>query len=432
MPMSQGRSEISMVSTPQARVEWTTSGPQDLYLLYDQAEYLQSSTPDGWWQRTLALDPYHWFRLSGAADTSSWEAICGILREPSRPAFTLPELVVALFLAQTDQPNTLTHRQLFRWVISALPSVRACLPPGSLEAGWEEVSGDTLEQCLPIIINVLLQHEPQVLWVLPDGVWLQVLAYLGDRLWRFPPNLTRAIGYAAATCRDGQGATDTESEGLDGHPSSFDASTAIGYLSAMRFWRYPWPTIRGLPIQTGALDFLPLWHQVLIIMDPDAPAISDMQFAWLCDGTVGAPSDGPFDCLTITGYERDAVAGSVTSWQERIVALRQEAARGTCRPYGCWEVVCDADWPVFSTYNVATMRVVAGPQGCWVRLVPAHVSWGSVLWWQPRRRPLMYLGLALQEALTSIPVLAFHATFWQLWRDLRCEGRPTGEALRIT
>jgi hypothetical protein len=186
MLMNQGLSESSIVATPQARVEWTTSGPRDLYLLYDQAHYLEASTPDGLWQRTLTLDPYHWFRLSGTADTSPWEAIRMVLREPNRPAFTLPALLVALFLSRAAQPDTVEQRHLFHWVAFALPQVRTRLPAGSLQAGWNELSIDILDACLPVIINVLLEDDPEIPWVFSDGDWLQVLDYLGDYLWRFP------------------------------------------------------------------------------------------------------------------------------------------------------------------------------------------------------------------------------------------------------
>lgn len=429
MSMNHGLSENSMVATPQARVEWTTHGPRDMYLLYDQAHYSEGSTPVGWWQRTLALDPYHWFRLSGTPDISPWEAVCSIMREPDRPAFTLPALLVALFLARAARPNTLAQRQLFRWVAFALPQLRARLPTGSLQVGWNELSTETLDHSMPTIINVLLENEPAVPWVLSDGDWLRVLDHLGNYLWRFPTHTIREMSTDAAKQIDQCARAEEEAGALNRHASQLPPVTAIGYLSALRFWRDPWPTIRGLSIGTSMLEFLPLWHQVLLMMAPDAPAISHTDLAWLCDETLGTPSDAPFDHLIVAGQHSDTLGQSTTDWQARITELRQEAARGTWRPRGCWEVPCAAHWPVFSTYNVARMRVVAGPHGCWVRLIPVEEHWGSVLWWRPQPRVPTWWSLALGEACSSVSLLAFHATFWQLWRDIRVEGHPAGQPL---
>lgn len=425
MLINQGLSGSSMVVTPQARIEWIADGPRDMYLLYDQAHYIESSTPEGW-QRTLALDPYHWMRLSGASNIAPSEALYTILQQPNRPTFSLPSLTVALFLARAVQPDTLEQRQLFRWVASAIPHVRLCLPAGSLQAGWNDVAGDTVEHALPTLISGLLQHDSQVPWVLSDGAWLQILDHLSDNLWKFPPYSMRAIGLAVATVPE-----DHAAHVIDQHPGRLDAVTALGYLSAIRFWREPWPTIRGLPIRTSMLEFLSLWHQALVITDPNAPEITDTQLAWLCDGMVGGPSDSPFDHLIIAIEECEPWDASPPEWEEAIATLRQEMARGIQQPGGSWEVQQTTQWPALSAYHVATMRLVAGPQGYWVRLIPADECWGSVLWWQPDPLPPACWSLAFGESLTSVPLMALHATFWQIWRNLQVDGCPSSEAIRI-
>lgn len=416
----------SIIATPHACLEWTTTGPRDIYLLYDQAYYSQSSTSDGWWQRSLALDPYHSLRLSGSADTSPWDAMHAILRQPHRPAISLPALIVALFLARSDDPNTAEQRHLFRWVAAAIPELRTGIPGGSLQAEWDKIPVNNFEHLVPIIINVLLQYDQKVPWALSDSVWLQTLDHLGNALWRFPPYTTREITASAATHLEQMASADEESELSYLHIRRRGRWSAIGYLSAIRFWREPWPTIRKLPIQLPMLEFLELWHQALVIMHPEAPAISDTNFSWLCNGMIGGANDGPFDSLFVDNPDIEAFGRSAVEWQQQIAMLKQEAARGTCRPRGCWEVAISSRWPILSAYSVATMRVVAGSKGCWVRLIPAGTSWGSVLWWRPEKCPPTCWALALDEALSSVQVLALHETLWQMWRDLRVNGYLTG------
>lgn len=424
MLMNQELPVSSRIVTPQACLEWTTAGPQDIYLFYDQAHYRQSSTSDGWWQRTLALDSYHWLRLSGAADTSPWEAIRALLQQPNRSHLSLPALVVALFLARSIHPDTWEQRYLFRWVLSALPEVRTSIPAGSFYAGWVNISTDTWDPVIQIVINVLLQHDPEVPWALPDGEWLQLLDQLAEALWCFLPNTTRGITHVVATHLEQLARSDQKPARTAQHAARMARWSAIGDLSAIRFWHEPWPTIRGLPIQSSILDFLQLWYQALVIMHPDAPPISATHFSWLCHGRIGAPDDGPFNSLLAARANIEGLGLSATEWQQRIVVLKQEAARGTCRPSGCWEVSISSQWPILSAYGVATMQVVVGPKGCWVRLIPAEASWGSVLWWRPEKGPPTCWALALGEALSSVPALALHETFWQMWRELRIYGRP--------
>lgn len=432
MSMNHDLPARSRITTPRARLEWTTMGSEDIYLLYDHADYRQSSTSDGWWHRTLALDAYNVLSLSGTADSSPWEALRTILHHPNRPPIALPALVVAMFLTRAANPDTWEQRYLLRWVLASIPEWYTSIPAGSFHAGWDEVSDTAQHHFLHLFINVLLQFDPQVPWVLPDGVWFQALDQLGEFLWSFLLYPTRMITADAARHLEQVGHANDDSARTSGYTEDTARWSVIGNLSAIRFWREPWPTLRGLPIQSSILDFLQIWKQALVIMHPDAPPISDTQFSWLCDGRIGAPDDGPFDSLVVASPNIDGLGHSVTEWQKQIVMFKQEAARGTCRPSGCWAVAVSSEWPVLSAYGVATMQIVSGPKGYWVRLIPAGTSWGSVVWWLPEKRPLTSLALALGKALDSVQVLALHATLWQIWRHLRVEGRPTSEAQHVT
>lgn len=414
----------SIVTTPQASLEWTSTGPRHMYFLYDQARYMQSSTSDGWWQRTLALDPFHWIRLRGSSNTTPLDALQTILANQDRPPIVFPALLVALFLAHSPHPDTVEQRQVFRWVAHVIPELLARIPSGSLQAGWEEMSSDRLEHMLIPTINVILDQEDQVPWVFPDGIWVQVLDHLADVMWRFPPKATRRIASASATQLEQIGIEEEESGLADRHASTDAGWSVIGYLSAIRFWRSPWPTIRGLSVQASMLEFLQIWQQALVIMHPDAPAITDTNLTWLCDGTLGAPYDGPFDSLLVASADIARLGISTTEMQERIVRLQQEAARGICRPSGRWDVRLSSNWPILLAYGVTSMSLVAGPKGLWVRLIPAQQSWGSVLWWRPQKQAPTCWSLVLGSALTSIQILALHETMWQVWRDLRVCGQP--------
>lgn len=424
MSLSQDLPVRSRITTSHAQLEWTTMGSADIYLLYDHADYHQASTPDGWWHRTLALDAYNVLSLSGTVDTSPWEALRGILQHPHRPPIALPALVVAMFLTRSADPNTWEQRYLFRWVLASIPEWSTSIPAGLFQAGWDEVSDTALHHFLDLFMNVLLQFDPQVPWALSDGVWCQALDQLGEFLWSFLSYPTRMITAEAARHLEQVAQAYADSARTDGQTEDRARWSVIGDLSAIRFWREPWPTLRGLPIQSSIMDFLQIWKQALVIMHPDAPPISDTQFSWLCDGRIGAPDDGPFDSLVVASPNIDGLGHSATEWQQRIVMFKQEAARGKCRPSGCWEVTVSSEWPVLSAYGVANMQIVAGPKGCWVRLIPAGTSWGSVVWWLPEKRPLTSWALALGKALSSVQVLALHATLWQIWCHLRLNGLP--------
>lgn len=381
MSMNQDLRVSSRINTPHARLEWTTFGSEDIYLLYAHANYRQLSTSDGWWHRTLALDAYNVLSLSGTAETSPWEALRAILQHPTRPPIALPALVVAMFLTHAANPDTWEQRYLFRWVLASIPAWSTSLPSGSFHAGWDEVSDTALHHFLDIFINVQLQFDPQVPWVLPDGVWFQALDHLGEFLWSFLRYPTRVMTTDAARHLEQMAQENDDSVRTSGDAEDTARWAVIGDLSAIRFWREPWPTIRGLPIHASVLDFRQLWQQALVIMYPDAPPISDMQFSWLCDGTIGAPDDAPFDSLVVARPNIDGLSISATEWQQRIAMLKQEAGRGTYRPNGCWEVpISSPEWPVLSAYGVASVQIVAGPKGCWVRLIPAGTGWGSVMW----------------------------------------------------
>jgi hypothetical protein len=380
--------------------------------------------PDGWWQRTLALDPTHWLRLSGSKETSRWNAFRAILMQSDRPPLPLPVLFATLFLTHSTQPDTLEHRHVFGWVTSAIPELYARIPLDSLCVGWDELTPDEVDHLIPVVIDILLDYNYAVPWSVQDGLWVQVFDRLANFLWRLPPEFIREIVAVASTQIEQVAIKDQESGIMERPANNLSGWLVLGYFAAIRFWRDSWPNVRNLRIQTSMRDVPQLWQQALVIMHPDAPLIADTDLIWLCDSTVGAPYDGPFDSLCAARLHTARLDFSPSGWQERIARLEQDAAQGRYQPSGCWNMLVAAHWPVLSGNNIATMRVVAGPEGCWVRLIPANPSWGSVLWWRPQMYPPSCWSFAFGEALTSIHILALHETLWYLWRNLRVCGRP--------
>lgn len=415
MSLSQGMQGSTIIATADACVEWATPISQAWYLRSSQVRYRESSTPDGWWQRTFVLDPTHWLCLSGRPYTTPTDAFRTILMQPDRPPIPLSLLVITMFLAATPHPDRVEQQQALAWVISAFPQVLHRLAVVSPVAGWEDLSRPLLDDLSPLVIDALLDPSSLMRWNFHDGVWADVFADVADTLWQFPSNAVRQI-VTDAVARH-------ESQRMNRYAPS-DGWTVLGALSAMRFWHEPWPTIRGLPVQTSLRDLLHLWQQALIMMHPAAPAITDAQIAWLCDGTVGGPYDGPFVRLRAASPDRVACGRSPGEWQEYITHLRNETAQGAYDSTGCWEVVVSSAWPILVAFGVRTIRVMAGRDGCWVRLIPAERSWGSVLWWCPRKHPPAYWPMAFGQPVTSTQILAFHATLWQVWRNLRVDGCP--------
>jgi hypothetical protein len=432
MSMNQEPLERSIITIPEARLEWTTTGKWDMYLLYDQADYSQSSTSDGWWHRTLMLHPHHWLRLSGVGTIEPWYALQFILAQPHHPPIAFPPLLVALFLAHSPNPAALGQRQAFQWVAYAVREMLPVLSTPGPEAEWNEVLPHQLDQLSTAILNALLHPVPILPWPQSDGVKVQVLTRIADILWIFPPTLTRQISEVVGAYfqqrleGDGQWLEDEESSFEDDDPISITRWSLLGNLGTMRFWREPWPTLRGLSIQAPMHEILFTWYQALVIMHPDAPIIDDTDLTWLCDGVLGAPYDAPFSRLFAACAAIETLNISVTGLYERILVVQQEAAQGSYLPRGRWELLVPAEWPVFWSYGAAIVRLIVGEDGCWVRLIPAQSSWGCVLWWRPHSDPPTCWTLAFADDVTSLCLLGLHATLWSLWRDLRVHGQPIG------
>jgi hypothetical protein len=429
MSMNQEPLERSIITTPEARLEWTTTGKWDMYLLYDQAHYSQLSTSDGWWHRTLVLHPHHWLRLSGSGMIEPWKALESILSQPDRSSIMLPPLLVALFLAHSTNPEAVEQRQLFQWTAYAVREVLPLLPVSNREAGWHHALPDQLDHLSTAILDALLNEDLKLPWPLIDGIEAQILTHMADVFWTFPPALTRRIPQIAASyfeqcLEDGQEWLEDEDSNLENDGSiSITPWSLLGNLGAMRFWRQPWPSIRGLSIQAPMREILFIWYQALIIMHPDAPIIDNGDLTWLCDGVLGGTYDGPFDTLYAFSAHIEALSVPLVEKQAGIAALEQESTNGTFLPSGRWELAMSSNWPIRWTFGIATSRLVAGPDGVWVRLVPAQQSWGSVLWWRPHRHPPACWSIALGGSLNSVQILALHESLWHQWRDLRVYGR---------
>lgn len=414
----------------QARLEIPETGRIELYLGYEYAEYQQEDTPDGWWHRTLTLHPHHWLRLSGDRTIEPWNAFQSILANPDRSPIPLPPLLVALFLAQSPDPNVSEQRQVFQWVAYAVRELLAILPLSARHAGWNEIASDQLDDLAMAILDALLHQKPTLPWPQLDGVEVQILSQMADILWAFPPTLTRQIPQVAAMYfeqrleDDRRGVEDEDLLLEDEDPISITRWSLLGNLAAIRFWRTPLPTIRGLSVQAPMHEILFIWYQALVIMHPDAPIIDDADLAWLCDGVLGALYDAPFSQLLAAQPVIDTLNIPVTESQKRIAALQQNVAQGMCLPEGRWEIPVSNDWLVVRVYGAAAVRLVAGPDGCWVRLIPAQWGWGSVLWWRPQSKPPTCWTLAFGDDLASPYLLSLHEALWEVWRDLCLHGRP--------
>lgn len=428
---------IITLSAPQARLEMTETDRIELYLGYEYAEYLQGELPDGWWYRMLALHPYHWLRLSGAITIEPWDAFQTILANPERSPIPLPSLLVALFLAHSPHPNASEQRQVFQWVAYAVREMLPALHATAHQTGTTEVISDQLDQLGTTIIDALLHEAPSVPWPKSDKAEAQVLIRMAELLWSFPPALTRQIPQAAATyleqCLEiDQQWLDDEDDSLDDDAASSESDDPIsitpwsllGNLSALRFWRKPGPTIRGLSVQAPMREILFTWYQALVIMHPDAPIIDDADLMWLCDETLGLPYDAPFGHVLAACSVIETLNIPSTELQQRIVSLQEEAMQGTYSPGGHWDITIPTTWSEVRTYSVTTMRLVVEPNGFWIRLMPSQWSWGSVLWWRPQSAPPTCWALAFGNDLTSPCLLTLHEALWELWRDFNVYGRP--------
>ena len=428
---------VITLSAPLARLEMSKTKRIELYLGYEYAEYVQVETADGWWHRTLALHPDHWLRLSGAATIDPWNALQLILAQPDRSPIPLPPLLVALFLSLSAHPSASEQRQLFQWVAYAVREMLPVLPVSGREAGWNTVSDDQIDELVTSILTALLPQAATIPWPQRDGVEVQALVQLANMLWTFPPTLTRQIPEVANAyfqqrlvadqqwLEDDDGILQNEDASLeDDDPISITRWSLLGNLGAMQFWRTPWPLIRRLSVQAPMHELLFTWYQALVIMHPDAPIIDDADLAWLCDGTLGAPYDAPFGHLLAACTVIETLNIPVTSLYERIAALQQDAGQGRYLPDGRWELPVPAAWPVVWAYGAAKVRLIASSDGCWVRLMPAQWSWGSVLWWRPHSDPPTCWTLAFSDDATSLCLVGLHTALWELWRDLRVDGQP--------
>lgn len=419
---------VITLSTSEARLEMPETKRIELYLGYEYAEYIQGKTADGWWHRTLSLNPHHWLRLSGSATMEPWHALQSILAQPDRLPIALPPLLVALFLARSSNPGVSEQRQLFQSVAYAIREAQTVLPLTARQPGLHTMESHELDQLCMVILDALLQQASTVPWPHSDGGIVQVLAHMADVLWTFPPALTRKIPEVAAGYferrlqADQQWLDDEDTSFEDDDPVSITRWSLLGSFGAMRFWRTPWPTIRGLSLQAPMHEMLFTWYQALVIMHPDAPTIDDVDLAWLCDGMLGAPYDAPFGQLLAACSVIETLNLSLTDLHKRIAVLEQEVAQGTHMPDKRWELSVSTNWTVVKMYGAATVRLVVGAHGCWVRLIPAQWSWGSVLWWRPQSDPPTCWVLAFDDDLKSPCLLTLHEVLWELWRDLHLYG----------
>lgn len=415
---------------PRARLEMSVLHPASSFLAYDQAVFVARGTADGWWQRVLALDAYHWVRLSGDATVSPWDALCLVLASPHRPALPVLAVPVLLLLSIAENPDIDAHRQVFRSVSWGLHELHPLLPRDQEQVGGGIHAAVDLHRLAHTSIDAMLGQHTSIPWPERDGSVVQMLRYLATELWMFPPDLVRRIVTVMATqwARPASQGAAYVDDGSSVNMGDVWADTVVGallgMLSGIRLWERPSLTVRGLPVEASPIHLVPVWYQALLLMHPDAPAIDDAQLAWLCDGTLGSPYAPPFRELW-SGISRTGIHSS--AWMiapTQVAALRQEARAGGQFPFGQWEEPISPAWPLLHRFDIQRMRVVATGEGCWVRLLPASASWGSVLWWSPDAEPPASWAVACQHPPMSPPIQALHATFWTLWRNLCVTGQP--------
>lgn len=393
------------------------------YLNYAHARYFHIQTNDGWWHRKLVLTENHWLCLSGSLDTPPSEAFWSIVSQSARPHLPLPVLLTALFLSMVADPDALDQRALYQEVALAvadlLPLIQASQStadkPGSPDVGERS----------SLVVNGILQNASPILWPRRESDQLELLSGVVNHLWRFPPDLVRHLVLTTLDFYD----TTQESfhDEKDGSDASTSFLTPLGILrrvSALRWWYDLHFTFRDLPIH-AELRYAPyIWEQLLLLKHPDAPVISDATFTWLCGGSIGNPYEAPLtEFLTIDQLLTELPI-SLTCYLAHIKKLSEESTSGIYTSVGQWEYIVDAQLPILQALHIHSMRIVATPQGCWVRLITDPTSWGRVLWWLPEVEPPPSLAFILAAPRTSPEVRIVHTTLWEFWRDLRVLGHP--------
>jgi hypothetical protein len=398
------------------------------YLHYAHATYSDVQMEDGWWHRRLLLTANHWLCLSGCKDTTPTAALWSMLNQAERPPLSLPVLLASLFLAKVPDPSTHEQRALFEQVALGVADLLTLIP-SVLSTVDEPASLEEIERYAATIIEGILEEASTIPWPQRETDQLRVLTVLADRLWQLPGDRVRQLVTTTLDFYDSiQQSSDDEGRGIWADDSDTFFLTPFGLLrglSVLRWWSAPHPTIRGLPIHTPPQYLYHCWEQSLVLMHPDAPAISDDALEWLCGGTIGNPHDAPLTEFVDIDQLHTELPTSHACLVSHVKQLSEEAASGLCVPKGQWECIVDDQLPVLHALHLHSVRLVATSTGCWVRLIADPLSWGRVLWWLPEAEPPPSLAFALTTTRTSPGVLAIHTTLWEFWRDIRVVGHPS-------
>ncbi|HEX6293061.1 MAG TPA: hypothetical protein VFZ66_28015 [Herpetosiphonaceae bacterium] len=377
--------------------------PQDL-VATPQAHYLPT-TGNGWWGRAVIADRRWVVRLSGNGKTSPWQALTAILARPDRPAVPMPALLLALYLALTDDPRSRSHE--LSSMLAGVGPIAAYLPEACARPGWRAIDDATVTRHAYGLLRSMLRRSDLV-WPTSDGDSLRIFLRLSELLWTFDPIVVREISAFRA--------------------ADFDQARAVTRMltgiATLQVLRSGTPSIRGLPVQmTPGRQGLAL-AQGLVLCHPSAPTITDAALAWLCDGSLGEPGNHLDPDTQAARLAAARVPDDL--FDHRMAAIAQLIHAGTCgtqNPSGRWELVPPAHLLPLQEMGVAALRIVASPDGFWVRLLPTDGAFGRVFWWTSEATiPDAWEPLLLGGCRSAL-ALALHGCLAALWHDLRVKGR---------
>lgn len=412
------------ITRPRVRIEARLVVDHGFSQGFTLVRYEQCQANARWWQRTVTATDDQWLRLSGRSGTSPANAWSTILGERSRPVLPLPMLVLGDFVAYMEDQVRPETWHFFHWVVWGLDDLLRFSPLPPSRTGEVTDAPESIHTMTHALIDAVLDGSSFIPWPIVDGVQLQTLIYLGELIWSFPASLVRRFVTTMVVLN----------ERNHGHkhlpPSQQITSPLVGpgqllQLSGIHLWRTQLPHVRQLSLRMSAFAFPALLQQALILTHPDAPSVQDADLAHLCNGTIGYESDPP---APVQPRYNDAVNlpefSPILARARIAAAARELAIEAATIPVGQWDIPTSSRFPLFRAIDLRAIRILATPEGCWVRLLPYSEEWGKVLWWKPQIDPPACLAFALGTGREHALVWAVHETIWMLWRDLRISGTP--------
>lgn len=416
-----------MITTHNALLAFGKLSYPNRYFDYMFAHYVSGQTEDQVWHRSLMMDHEDWIQLRGNPDITAPEAFWNVLGERERPLLPLPAILTAGFLALVSDPKMDSQRDLFYLISSGVTDLLNLLPSVSVRADTDPLSVDQLTQFAQSIIAAILHQEIPIPWPIYDADGFRVLLAVATHLWTFPPDLVNSLvtaqidAFAAYIATEDADDEDDQLCGLDESPQ-LTTTALLRNISALRSWLTLPLTVRGLPVQMPGSAYDLTWKQALVLNHPDAPSISDADLEWLCEGTIGNEHQrSQIDFVNIDLCVENLPIHYATR-VARITVLQAEVSDTVYIPKGRSAFEVSEPMVVLSALRVYAVRLVAGPTGCWIRLISHPDLWGRVLWWKPEVKPPICLPLLFQTTQMSPGVMALHEALWELWHNLCVQG----------